>query len=132
MRTDPIPSAKPARSPMAHTLAACSRNDDGSRPRAVTHRRPSGRSRPTRIDPSTITSPTVRSRTQISPGVRGGIAPSPHQSGGNRSPPARLQREALLQISHHGSAKAEPDFDLLVAPGGVERPHTDSKLGALS
>src|SRR6266498_5742334 len=45
MRTDLIPSANPARSPMAHTLAAGSRNDDGSRPQAATHRRPGGRSR---------------------------------------------------------------------------------------
>jgi hypothetical protein len=118
MQPEAIPSAKPA--PMAHTLAACSRNDDGSRLRAVTHRRPSGRSRPTRTDPSTITSPTIRSRTQISPGVRGGIAPPPDQPSRNRPPPARGKREALLQINHHGP-RSGPDFP---AESGDDRTRT--------
>src|SRR6266487_1749292 len=118
MRTKAIPSANPARSPMAHTLAAGSPNDDGSRPRAVTHRRPSGRRRPTRLDPSTITPPTDRSRTQRGPGGRGGIAPPPHP-GSNRAPPARAEREALLQINHHG-LRSRPDFDRRVELAGLE------------
>src|SRR5215216_1543285 len=85
MAPAPIPLRRPAA--MATQLAACSRNDDGSRPRAATHERPSGRSRPQRIDPSTITSPTTRSCTQISPGVRGRIGPVPAQPTRNHSPP---------------------------------------------
>jgi hypothetical protein len=84
---------------MAFPRAARSRNDDGSRPRAATRQRPSGRSRPQRIDPSTITSPTARSCTQISPGVRGRIGSSPTRPTRNHSPP--LDSAALLQISRH-------------------------------
>jgi hypothetical protein len=113
MPTASIPSARPADSAMAQTPAAGSRNDDGSRPRAVTHRRPSGRSHPTRIDPSTITSPTTRSRTQISPAVRGGNHPRPHHTD-NRAPPAPTSQDALLQISHHAEQSAA-DFGLQCA-----------------
>ena len=65
-----------------------------TRPRAAVHQRPSGRSRSPRIDPSTITSPTPGSSTQISPGVRGTIGPTPPH---NHSPPDLT--EARVQIS---------------------------------
>src|SRR2546430_833902 len=106
MPAEPIPPAQPART-MAHTFAACSRNDDGSRLRAATHRRPSGRGRPQRTDPSTITSPASRPRTQISPGVRGRIGQKNRRPARNHSPPGPVDREALLQISRHAPAKPE-------------------------
>jgi hypothetical protein len=105
MPAEPIPPAQPART-MAHTFAACSRNDDGSRLRAATHRRASGRGRPQRTDPSTITSPASRPRTQISPGVRGRIGQRNRRPARNHSPPGPVDREALLQISRHGSGEA--------------------------
>jgi hypothetical protein len=105
MPREPIVPAQPA--PMAQTLVACSRNDEGSRPRAATHERPSGRSRSPRIDRSTITSPTTRSRTQISPGVRG-ATPNTYQQPRNHSPPP-TGSTALLQINRHGE-RSEPDF----------------------
>jgi hypothetical protein len=69
---------------MTASLPARSRNCRDSRPRAAVHQRPSGRSRSPRIDPSTITSPTPQSSTQISPGVRGTIGTTPPH---NHSPP---------------------------------------------
>src|SRR2546422_10302013 len=113
MPGQPIQSARKARRQMAHTHAARSPNDDGSRLRAATHERPSGRGRPTRIDPSTITSPTTRSRTQISPGVRGRIAttdPPPR----NHSPPPR-QGGPASDKSSWLARQREPDFS---ASGG--------------
>jgi hypothetical protein len=60
------------------------------------NRRPSGRSRSSRIDPSTITSPTVLPSTQISPGVRGAIGPMPASRLHSRAPPNAT--EALVQM----------------------------------
>src|SRR5829696_6874765 len=74
---------------MTHTLPASSRSYRGSRPPAATHQRPSGRSHSTRTDRSTITSPTTRSRTQISPGIHG-AEQDPIER--NHSPPRRLTR----------------------------------------
>src|SRR6266566_2436123 len=129
MPAEPIPPAQPART-MAHTFAACSRNDDGSRLRAATHRRPSGRGRPQRTDPSTITSPASRPRTQISPGVRGRIGQKNRRPARNHSPPGPVDREALLQISRHGAPKARRTsrgFDLedLVLHRATGRGHLD-------
>jgi hypothetical protein len=59
----------------------------GSRHPAATRQRPSGRSHSTRTDRSTITSPTTRSRTQISPGIHGADQPTTER---NHSPPRRL------------------------------------------
>jgi hypothetical protein len=72
---------------MAPTLPASSRSYRGSRPRTVAHQRPSGRSHSTRTDRSTITSPTTRSRTQISPGIHGADHPATEH---NHSPPQHL------------------------------------------
>src|SRR6266566_3011136 len=129
MPAEPIPPAQPART-MAHTFAACSRNDDGSRLRAATHRRPSGRGRPQRTDPSTITSPASRPRTQISPGVRGRIGQKNRRPARNHSPPGPVDREALLQISPHVAPKARRTsrgFDLedLVLHRATGRGHLD-------
>ncbi len=82
------------------TLPASSRNCCGSRPEAVTHQRPSGRSHSTRTDRSTITSPTTRSRTQISPGIHG--ADDQHPVENSHSPPQPLT-EAPVQISSSGA-----------------------------
>jgi len=66
------------------TLPASSRSCCGSHPRVAAHQRPSGRSHSTRTDRSTITSPTTRSRTQISPGIHGATQ---HPNNHNHSPP---------------------------------------------
>jgi hypothetical protein len=73
---------------MTASLPASSRSCRDSRPWAAVHQRPSGRSRPPRIDPSTITSPATRPSTQISPGASGTIGTTPLH---NHSPP-RLDR----------------------------------------
>src|SRR2546423_1517175 len=79
---------------MITTLPTSSRKCRGSHPRVEAHQRPSGRSHSTRTDRSTITSPTTRSRTQISPGIHGAIDdPTEH----NHSPPGLT--EAPVQIS---------------------------------
>jgi hypothetical protein len=131
MRAKPIPQPQPARLQMAHPLAACSRHDDGSRLRAATHRRPSGRSRPTRIDPLTITSPTIRSCTQISSGVRGTDRPMCDRVTRNHSPPSTLDGGPTSDKSSC-FGEAEADFEGRMAPGGIEPPHADSKSAALS
>ena len=79
---------------MTSTLPASSRSFRGSRPRAAAHQRPSGRSHSTRTDRSTITSPTPRSRTQISPGIHGAQRLTTDH---NHSPPPFT--EAPVQIS---------------------------------
>jgi hypothetical protein len=90
MQTDPIARAKPIHSPMVLTLPAGSR----TRPEAAAHKRPSGRSRSLRIDPSIITSPTPRSRTQISPGVREAIGRTGPAPPHNHSPRSRRKAHA--------------------------------------
>ena len=77
----------PHHSQMTPTLPARSRSYRDSRPRAAIHQRPSGLSRPPRIDPSTITSPAPRPSTQISPGARGTIRPTATTPLHNHSPP---------------------------------------------
>jgi hypothetical protein len=80
---------------MTSTLPASSLKCRGSRPPAVTQQRPSGRSHSTRNDRSTITSPTTRSRTQISPGIHGADQPATEH---NHSPPQALT-SGPVQIS---------------------------------
>src|SRR5712691_8705368 len=70
--------------------------------------------RPARIDPSTITSPTNRSRTQISSGARGRIGYPLDQLPRSHSPPP-ARNGGLLQISRHGSAVGRAGLR-----GGVE------------
>jgi transposase len=73
-RTSPTPRRSLPPSPPVPdgtNLPASSLSCCDSRPRAALQQRPSGRSRSMRIDPSTITSPATRPRTQISPGARG-------------------------------------------------------------
>ena len=78
------PSLQRPHSTMAPKLPTSSLNDGGSHVSVAAHQRPSGRSRSTRNDRSTITSPTTRSRTQISPGIHGANHdPTNH----NHSPP---------------------------------------------
>jgi transposase len=72
----PTRSAQAHHSQMTPSLPARSHSYRDSRPPAAVHQRPSGRSRPPRIDPSTITSPATRPSTQISPGARGTIGPT--------------------------------------------------------
>src|SRR6266702_3492220 len=108
MPSKPIPPPQPARPQMAHTHAACSPNDDGSRPPAATHERPSGRGRPTRIDPSTITSPTTRSRTQISPGRP---ADQPQTNTPNpATTPHHPRQGGPASDKHHGRREAPAGF----------------------
>jgi hypothetical protein len=80
---------------MTSTLPASSHKCCGSRPRTAAQQRPSGRSHSTRTDPSTITSPTTRSRTQIRPGIHGADQ-NTHER--NHSPPQPLTR-GPVQIS---------------------------------
>jgi hypothetical protein len=89
---------------MTSTLPASSRRDCDTRPTAALHQRLSGRSRPSRIDPSTITSPATRPRTQISPGARGTIGPTAAAQPRNHSPPNLT--EVPVQISRLGIAAA--------------------------
>ena len=80
---------------MAPKLPTSSLKPCGSHASVAAQQRPSGRSRSTRNDRSTITSPTTRSRTQISPGIRGANHdPINH----NHSPPS-LDEGAPVQIS---------------------------------
>jgi hypothetical protein len=79
---------------MTRILPAGSRSCRGSRPRAAAHQRTSGRSHSKWTDPSTITSPTARSRTQISPGIHGAARQTIHH---NHSPPPLTR--ARIQIS---------------------------------
>ncbi len=88
-------------SKMAPKLPTSSPKPCGSHASVAAQQRPSGRSRSTRNDRSTITSPTIRSRTQISPGIRGANHdPINH----NHSPPT-LDKGAPVQIS-----RARPDL----------------------
>jgi hypothetical protein len=86
---------------MTSTLPASSRKCRGSRSPTATQHRPSGRSHSTRTDRSTITSPTTRSRTQISPGIHGADQ-DPER---NHSPPERLTT-APVQISDTRSSSS--------------------------
>jgi hypothetical protein len=90
----PIRSATPTTSQMEPSLPVSSRGFCDTRPQAEIQQRTSGRRRSPRSDPSTITSPALRSSTQISPGIRGAIGPTPPR---NHSPPDF--REARVQIS---------------------------------
>ena len=75
----PAPSARSAKPTTPDDIATSGQLPQaarGSRPRAAAHERPSGRSHSTRTDRSTITSPTPRSRTQISPGIHGTTTPT--------------------------------------------------------
>jgi len=87
MRIGPIATAQPPTCQMAPTLPACSRTARDPRPPAAVPKTPSGRSRPSRIDPSTITSPTPRSWTQVTPGVRQAIGLDLAGTIRNHSPP---------------------------------------------
>jgi hypothetical protein len=69
---------------MATKLPTSSQNCCGSHASVAAHERPSGRSRSTRNDRSTITSPTIESRTQISPGIHGA---NHHPTNHNHSQP---------------------------------------------
>jgi hypothetical protein len=92
---------------MRTTLPTSSRNCRGSRPRAAAHQRPSGRTHPTRTDPSTIPSPTTKSRTQICPGIH---AARRHTTEHNHSPPQHLT-DAPAQISGSGAQSClKPGF----------------------
>src|SRR5205807_7707967 len=71
-------------SKMAPKLPTSSLSFRGSHASVAAQQRPSGRSRSTRNDRSTITSPTIRSRTQISPGIQGA---SHDPTNRNQSPP---------------------------------------------
>ena len=85
---------------MTANLPASSLSFRDSRPRAAVHQRPSGRSRPPRIDPSTITSPATRPSTQISPGARGTNGePRPPR---NHSPPALTEAPVQISGTRHG------------------------------
>jgi hypothetical protein len=100
---------------MTSTLPASSRKCCGTRPdEAAAQQRPSGRSHSTRTDRSTITSPTTRSRTQISPGIHG----ADQHPERNHSPPGRLT-EAPVQLSSTASAQASDCR--LAGPSAIDR-----------
>jgi hypothetical protein len=98
---------------MRTTLPTSSRSCCGSRSRAAAHQRPSGRSHPTRTDPSTIPSPTTRSRTQIRPGIHGARR---HATERNHSPPhdlthapAQISSSAPTRMSSFAAGRARPE-----------------------
>ena len=64
-----------------------SRSSCETRPRAALQKRPSGRSRSPRDDPSTMTSPATGPSTQISQGARGAIEATGARELHNHSPP---------------------------------------------
>jgi hypothetical protein len=97
-------SAKLTTPSMAANLQASSRSFRDSRPPAVVHQRPSGRSRPPRNDPSTITSPAQGPSTQISPGIRGTNRSNSDLH--NHSPPNDLT-ETPIQISDSDRVRAQ-------------------------
>jgi hypothetical protein len=101
---------------MATTLPASSRNSRDPRPRAALQRGPSGRSRPPRNDPSTITSPAARPRTQISPGARRTITATKTTPHHQRSPPRLTEAPGSDKREGSGLVAA---FDLKTHPPDI-------------
>ena len=104
--TPEAPPSRP-RSDMTPTLATSSRSYRGSHPNQVAaHQRPSGRSHSTRTDRATITSPTTRSRTQISPGIHGDQQHPDHH---NHSPPQPLTQDPVQISASERPARGSSD-----------------------
>src|SRR5215211_3352476 len=99
---------------MAPNLPAGSRSFCDTRPPAAVNKRPSGRSRSPRIDPSTITSPAHGPWTQISPGAGGAIEPTlprNHSTPGNSTAEApgsdKQERNHALGLAFLGQGKKQ-------------------------